>query len=212
MNFIRYLDFKNRVLMLIHQYSIAGEEIAPNYNEQADLLLRIPILLDSAQKLLATTTRPIPAELPLIREAAEEREGFLIFTLPDDLWQLSNKGIPVLRDGSFTHYRGYHRLGRDKLAIPTDDFGPMAVQYHRYPVPVPLTPGDGFQLDNDEDAQDAAAYYVAAMLLLHENSFAYAALYNEFEGRRQQMTPRRSTEYETVEDRYTVPGDGFYQV
>ena len=88
----------------------------------------------------------------------------------------------------------------------------MVVQYHRYPVPVPLVPGDGFLLDNDEDAQDAAAYYVAAMLLLHENSFAYAALYNEFEGRRQQMTPRRQTEYAAVEDRYTVPGDGFYQV
>ncbi len=198
--------------MLIHQYSIAGAEIAPAYNEQADLLLRIPALLDSAQKLLATTTRPIPAQLPLVWESAEQKEGFYIFTLPDDLWQLSGKGIPLLREGSFTRYRGYHRLGRDKLAIPEGDRAEMMLEYDRHPTPVPLQPADDFLLDNDEDAQDAAAYYVAAMLLLHENPFGYSALYNEFEGRRQQMAPRRQTEYDRVEDLYGTPGDGFYQV
>ena len=198
--------------MLMHQYSVAGAEIAPDYNDRADLLTRIPILLDSAQKYLATTTRPIPAELPLLRETAEQKEGFFIFTLPDDLWQLSGKGIPLLKDGTFIRYRGYHRVGRDKLASPTGDMGEMVVQYHRYPVPVPLQPDEDFLLDNVEDAQDAAAYYVAAMLLLHDNPFAYSALYNEFESRRQQMTPRRSTEYDHIEDIYGTPGDGLYQV
>jgi len=209
---IKYIDFKNRVLMLMHQYSIGGAEIAPTYNEQADLLLRIPALLDSAQKLLATTTRPIPAELPLIWDAAEQKEGFYIFTLPDDLWQLSGKGIPLLRDGSFTRYHRYHRVGKDRLAIPAADRTEMVLQYYRHPAPVPMAPDDGYLLDNDEDAQDAAAYYVAAMLLLHENPFGYSALYNEFESRRQQMAPRRQTEYDRIEDIYGSPGDGFYSV
>ena len=198
--------------MLMHQYSIDGAEIAPTYNGQADILNRIPVLLDSAQRLLATTTRPIPAELPLVWDSAEQKEGFYIFTLPDDLWQLSGQGIPLLREGTFTRYRGYHRVGRDRLAIPAADRGEMTLQYHRYPVPVPMEPDDDFLLDNDEDAQDAAAYYVAAMLLLHENAFGYSALYNEFESRRQQMMPRRMTEYDRVGDLYGTPGDGFYQV
>ena len=209
---MRYLDFKNRVLMLINQYSIAGETIAPIYNNQNDYITRIPSLLDSAQKYLATTTRPIYAEMPLIWDAAEQKEGFYIFTMPDDFWQLSGRGIPVMKNGEFTMYRKYRWMGKDKLVIPAADKAEMVLHYYRQPTPVPAQPKDGYMLDNDEDAQDAAAYYVAAQLVMYDNAFAYSALYNEFESRRQQMFERQHVEYDRIEDIYGNPGDGFYQV
>jgi hypothetical protein len=77
---------------------------------------------------------------------------------------------------------------------------------------VPAEPADTFALDNEVDAQDAAAYYVAANLVMQDNAFAYSSLYNEFESRRQQMQERPQTEYDRVEDLYGNPGDGCYGV
>ena len=93
--------------MLINHYTIAGNDIALAYNNQDDYILRIPSLLQSAQQYLATTTRPIYAELPLNWDTAEKREGFDIFTMPDDFWQMVGRGIPVLRQGEFTMYHRY---------------------------------------------------------------------------------------------------------
>lgn len=209
---MQYLDFKNRVLMLINQYSIAGESIALSYNNQDDYVLRIPALLNSAQRYIATTAKPIYASMPLDWEVAEQRDGFYIFTMPEDFWQLVGRGIPVLKNGEFTMYHRFRWMGRDKLVIPAKDKATMEVHYHRYPVDVPNDPRDDFELDNEADAQEAAAYYVAAYLAMFDNSFAYSALYNEFESRRQQMVERPQTEYDRIEDMYGNPGDGLYGV
>ena len=209
---MNYGDFKNRVLMLINQYTIAGNEIALSYNNQDDYVLRIPSLLDSCQRYLATTTKPIYAEFPLDWADAEEKEGFYIFTMPDDFYQLIGRGIPTMKNGQFKMYHRYRWMGRKKLVIPCKDKGEMTVHYHRYPVAVPADPADDFQLDNEPDAQEAAAYYVAANLVMYDNAFAYSALYNEFESRRQQMFERPQAEYESVEELYGNPGDGVYSV
>ena len=198
--------------MLINHYTIAGNDIALAYNNQDDYILRIPSLLQSAQQYLATTTRPIYAELPLNWDTAEKREGFYIFTMPDDFWQMVGRGIPVLRQGEFTMYHRYRWMGRNKLVIPMSDKADMTIHYHRYPVDVPADPRDDFELDNSPDAQEAAAYYVAANLMMHDNAFAYSALYNEFENRRQQMFERQQTEFDHIEDLYGNPGDGVYPV
>lgn len=210
---MQYLDFKNRVLMLINQYSIAGEDIALSYNNQEDYVLRIPALLNTAQRYLATTTKPIYASTELNWDEAEKRDGFYIFTMPSDFYQLVGRGIPVLKNGEFTMYHRYRWMGRDKMVIPAKDRAEgMEVHYHRYPVDVPNDPVDTFELDNEPDAQEAAAYYVAAYLVMFDNSFGYSALYNEFESRRQQMFERPQTEYDRIEDMYGNPGDGLYGV
>lgn len=198
--------------MLMNQYSVAGEDIALSYNNQEDYVRRIPRLLDSAQRYLATTTRPIYATLRLDWDTAEQRDGFYIFTMPKDFWQLVGRGIPVLKNGEFTMYHRFRWMGRNKLVIPARDRAEMEVHYHRYPVDVPVDPDDDFELDNEPDAQEAAAYYVAAYLVMFDNSFAYSALYNEFESRRQQMYERPQTEFDRIEDIYGNPGDGVYGV
>ena len=209
---LNYLDFKNRVLMLINQYSMAGDDIALSYNNQADYVAKIPALLNSAQNYLATTTRPIYASLRLDWDRAEVREGFYIFTMPSDFWQMVGRGIPVLKAGELTMYHNYRWFGKDRMLIPAKDRAEMEVQYYRYPKEVPAEPVDTFALDNEVDAQDAAAYYVAANLVMQDNAFAYSSLYNEFESRRQQMQERPQTEYDRVEDLYGNPGDGCYGV
>jgi hypothetical protein len=209
---MQYLDFKNRVLMLINQYSVAGESIALSYNNQEDYISKIPGFLNSAQRYLATTTKPIYASMHLDWDAAEMRDGFYIFTMPEDFWQLVGRGLPVMKNGEFTMYHRFRWIGKDQMAIPAKDKASMEVHYHRYPVDVPNDPDDYFELDNTPEAQEAAAYYVAAYLIMHDNSFAYSALYNEFESRRQQMFERPQTEYDRVEDLYGNPGDGLYGV
>ena len=198
--------------MLINQYTIAGNDIALSYNCQDDYVLKIPALLDSAQKYLATTTRPIYAEYVLDWDAAEHKNGFYVFKMPSDFWQLIGRGIPVMKDGVYTQYHRYRWMGRDKLVIPEQDRADMVVYYYRYPKPVPEKPDDDFELDNEPDAQEASAYYVAANLVMYDNAYAHASLYNEFESRRQQMFERPQTEYDSVEDLYGTPGDGFYSV
>ena len=209
---MQYLDFKNRVLMLINQYTIASENIALSYNNQEDYVLKIPGFLNSAQRYLATTTRPIYASMHLDWDAAERREGFYVFTMPEDFWQLVGRGLPMLKNGEFKMYHRYRWMGKDQIVIPAKDKADMEVHYHRYPVDVPADPADDFELDNTPDAQEAAAYYVAAYLIMHDNAFAYSALYNEFESRRQQMYEKPQTEYDSVEDIYGNPGDGLYGV
>lgn len=207
-----YLDFKNRVLMLINQYTMAGADIALSYNNQADYVKKIPSLLNSALRYLATTNRPIYACQPLDWDAAEEREGFFIFKMPEDFWQLLGRGIPVLKAGELTMYHNYRWMGRDRMVIPAKDRAEMDLHYYRYPKVVPTKPDDNYELDGEVDAQEAAAYYVAANLVMHDNAFAYSALYNEFESRRQQMYERPQTEYDRIEDLYGNPGDGVYGV
>lgn len=207
-----YRDFCNRVLQLMNQYTIAGEEVALTYNAQFDYIARIPGLLDSAQQYLATTTKPIYATMPLDWRSAEERGGFYVIQMPDDFWQLCGRGLFRIKDGEFSVYHGYRWFGRDKIIVPIQDEADMELTYYRYPHSVPAEPDDTFELDNLPDAQDAAAYYVAANLVMYDNPFAYSALYNEFENRRQQMFERPQAEYEMVENTYTTPGDGVYCV
>jgi hypothetical protein len=201
--------------MLINQYTIAGEGIALSYNNQDDYVLRIPSLLDSVQRYLATTTKPIYASMELDWDKAEQRDGFYIFTMPDDFYQLVGRGIPVMKDGEFTMYHRFRWMGRNKLVIAAKDkadYSWLDVTYHRHSKPVPARPDEDFELDNEPDAQEAATYYVAAYLAVHDNSFAYSALYNEFEARRQQMFERPQTEYDRIENIYGNPGDGVYGV
>lgn len=207
-----YLEFKNKVLELINQRTIAGNEIALSYNNQDDYVLRIPALLNSVQQALATTTRPLYASMRLDWDKAEKRDGFYIFTMPDDFWQMVGRGIPVLKSGQFTMYHRYRWMGRNKLVIPAKDKAEMEIHYHRFAVPVPADPEDDYKLDLMPDAEEAAAYFVAANLVIHDNAFLYSALYNEYEARRLQMFERPQTEYDHIEDVYGNPGDGVYGV
>ena len=52
-----YGALKDYVLQLMNQYSVAGTRIPMTYNEQADLVTRIPALTRDGLQYVATTAR-----------------------------------------------------------------------------------------------------------------------------------------------------------
>ena len=62
---MKYADIKRAVLSHINQYTMAGSKVAPTYNNQADYLNRIPVLLNEALVNIRTLVKPIPVVLPL---------------------------------------------------------------------------------------------------------------------------------------------------
>ena len=62
-----YGQMRDRILMLLNQYSIAGGKIKVTYNNQADYLARVPAAVNDALVYLATTAR----RLRQVRELTE---------------------------------------------------------------------------------------------------------------------------------------------
>ncbi len=79
----------------------------------------------------------------------------------------------------------YRLVGRDGFAVPRDlaEEGGVMVEYWRCPVLLGASPAEDAELDNTVQVQMALPYYAAARLVMLDDPFAYAALYNEFEGK-----------------------------
>ena len=177
------MDYKwarDFTLQLIDQYSTAGEAVAETYNGQADYILRIPGLLNSAQIHVATTAGKIRTAVPL---ANLERRGNICI-MPEDFWQLSAGGlIRILKDGTPERVNFGHIIGADQLVVPEDVDGDIIVEYYRLPGLLGDDPMDTEELDNTVAAQMILPYYAAAQLMMQDNAYAYQALMNEFETR-----------------------------
>ena len=191
-------------LELINQYSMAGKEIPASYNNQADYLARIPKLLDDAQHYVATTTGKI-RELANLEELPRvERGEWLIYTLPANCWQICGSGLVRFDGPRMQRSRKYFPIGRQQIAVPRELDGLLSVEYYRYPVKLGLNPKDNAPMDNTEEAQRCLPYYVAAHLLMQDNPFAYASLYNEFEAKLARLTEVPHGEIHVMEDSYSV--------
>ena len=205
-----YGQLKKQVMQLIFSESIAGAEIPPTYNNQADYLRMIPGRANDGMMYIATTVKRIPELIPLTSLAYEEMpNGDRLYTLPEDFWQMHNGGLiwPKPIDGFNTAYERFHwyRIyARNKLLVPrkVPHLDDMLVEYYRYPHALPDEPEDEEELDNTPDTHSALPYYIAAQLVLYDDPFRYSALYNEFETRLSRITEPVTTEYSMVEDAY----------
>jgi hypothetical protein len=197
-----YKQLKKDVLSLINQYSIAGREIAPTYNNQADYLTRIPTFADDAQVLIATTVKPIPAAVRLCDLDAEDVGGSRLYTMPGNFYKFRSPSILDLS-------------GAEPRRVPLDGylmdsqflFGPCdphqyIVEYYRYPCLLGENPAEEDRLDNTEDVQRVIPYYVAAHLVMYDDSYAHSSLYNEFETRSARLSRSMVTTEESVIDIY----------
>ena len=196
-----YGEMKEFVLQLLNRFSTAGSEVAVSYNDQADLLLRIPALTRDALYYVTTTA----CRLRAVAELAEpEQDGkMLVYDLPDDCFRLMSGGLlRVDRQGYFSRYHRYRLAGNRKLLIPKEDKGSFRVEYFRYPQVSEGIPEDGDFLDCPPEAQSAVAYYVAAHLAMEDSSFLYAALYNEFERKMARLQELPATDCSVTEDVY----------
>jgi len=191
-------------LELINQYSIAGQEIPTGYNNQADYLKRIPKLLDDAQMYVATTAGKIRTITALRSLPRRELGAWWLYQLPQDCWQVCSGGL-VRYDGPvLERYHEYRSVGDNGIAVPKELDGELVLEYYRYPLMVGDSPKDDAELDNTREAQMVLPYYVAAHLVMQDNSFAYASLYNEFEAKLARLAEQLQTELTVVEDAYSA--------
>lgn len=201
---MKYADIKREVLSHINQYTMAGSQVAPSYNNQADYLNRIPVLLNEALVNIRTLVKPIPVVLPLTD--GEPYGGMIRYELPTDCWAIKTGGVSVIRDGRFQRTNQYRLQGRKYILIPDD--GEYTVEYYRYPVQLPLdsTLTDSYEVEEDPEVIQAATYYASAYLVLQEDEFAYATLYNDYESRLGRISPGITAEVQPVEDSYGTWG------
>lgn len=198
-----YAWARDFTLELINQYSIAGEKVQEGYNNQADYLARIPKLLDDGQMYMATTSARMRTVVPLCGLARQGMGAWVMYHLPEDCWQVCSGGL-IRTDGPvLQRYHGYHLVGNDGIAVPGDLDGKMMLEYYRYPALLGKDPMDDDRLDNVPEAQMALPYYAAAHLVMHDNAFAYQALYNEFEAKLARLGEQPQAEMNTVEDAYS---------
>lgn len=199
-----YRDIKREVLGHINQYSIAGAQVSPSYNNQADYLARIPQLINEGLVNVRTLVKPEPVVLQLDPEAmAPERLGDLLrFKLPDDFWSLRTGGFSVVEDGRFKKTAQYRLQGKQYVLVPAKSGGIYILEYYKYPEQLPLNPEDTYELQEDLEVIQAATYYAAANLVMLEDEFAYASLYNDYESRLTRISPGITAELQPVEDVY----------
>ena len=199
-----YKEFQNRVLMLLDRYSVAGTRVAASYSNQEDYLLRIPGLYNDAIMEISTTALKIPAVLTLTAAEGEALGSLLRFSLPSDFFQFrTGDTFLVAEDGTQLHTNIYGLQGRKYLTVPAaelGDVGALAVTYYRYPTLLPEKPETTAELDGLPEAQDAATFYAAAFLSIHDDPFLYQALYNKYEDKLSKLGPGISAEVQWIGD------------
>lgn len=200
------MDYKwarDYVLELINQYSIAGTVTPESYNNQADYLARIPKLLNDAQVYVATTVGKIRTVEDLSNLSCDDNGKWLVYTMPSDFWQLCSGGlIRYDEDNELERCNLYHAIGANQIAVSKSVSGNMSAEYYRLPRQLNDNPADDEPLDNTIPAQMTLPYYVAAHLVMYDNSYAYQALMNEFETRLARLAESPTIIYGTVADTY----------
>jgi len=192
-----YREFKDYVLQLIHQYSIAGAQIPATYNNQADFLTRIPALANDALVYLATTARRLRASAELVQ--CDSFGSWNVYELPDDFWQLRTGGLTGAdAAGNAVRADRFRLLGERRIAVPAEPAAVWRAEYYRYPAELPAEPADTELLDCPPEAAYAAAFYAAAHLAMPDDPAAQAALYNEFETRLSRLGELPAAELGTV--------------
>ena len=196
-----YSEIKREVLGHIDQYSMAGTPVAASYNNQADYLNRIPVLINEGLVNIRTLVKPDPVVLPL--ENGEEYGGMMRYELPEDFWNLKTGGVSVVRNGQFRKTNDYRLQGKKYILTPKTE-GVYTVEYYKYPDLLPLdrTLTDAFDLKEDIEVIQTATYYAAANLVMREDEFMYASLYNDYESRLSRISPGITVEVQQVEDAY----------
>jgi hypothetical protein len=195
--------------MLLNQYTVAGTQVPSSYNNQQDYINRIPALANDAMREIATTMRKIPAQLDLADLEPEDLGEMLRYELPSDFYNFKSGGTSITTDdGTILHTSRYSYYGKKYILIPKAEAGDYTITYFRYPTDLPEKPSDDVELDNEVETHDAAAYYVAAFLVIDDDAFKYAAFYNKYEDKLAKMGPGTSIEMLPVADAYGFYDDG----
>lgn len=203
-----YSEIKRETLGHINQYSMAGTPVSMSYNNQADYLLRIPVLINEGLVNIRTLVKPAPEVFTLV--SGEDYGDMIRYNLPDDFWSLKTGGVSMVRDDKFQKTNEYRLHGKKSILIPQSLKGSVTIEYYRYPnlLPINKTPDD-FDLDEDIEVIQTATYYAAANLVLLEDEFAYSSLYNDYESRLGRIGRGIAAEVQQTQDSYLFNMGGY---
>ena len=203
---IKYCEIKKNILRLMDKHTMAGDPVAESYNDQADVLDRIPAYLNTAITNIRTYTKPLSVLFPLTD--GSDHGDMVWYTLPQDLWRLRSGGVFRCENGRPVRSNEFRLIGDRVIAVPKTARGEYMVEYFRYPLQVPENVQDSYEVPEDPEVLQAAMLYTAAMLLMQEDSFAYANLFNEYESLLVRMGRGLAAQMELTADVYAFGGCG----
>ena len=184
-----YGELKTRVLNLIFSYSIAGDPIELSYDNQEDYVNMIPGLLSSAQSYIYQIKK-IRDSIMLRDLTREDLDTAYLYILPDDCINIT-PGIIIPRGKNFGQVferrMDYKLFGGDKLLTPKNYPDNAILEYEKRAIPIPADVTDQYELRNTEEINEILPFYIAAFVVMYDDAFRYAALYNEFETRLQRL-------------------------
>ena len=213
---MNYGEIRDASLKLIRQYTIAGTPYVPSYNNQQDYLNEIPFLVNDCLIYIATSVRKIPAQVTFDPAQGEDYGDYYRFALPEDLLEIRSGGLLVpnadLRRGERRVWTQYVMQEPDYILIPKTLEKPAVLDYYRRPQLLSFsdTPADETRIDAPLNVQIAIPYYVAAHLVMEDDSFRYASFMNEFENKMARLPAAPYTEITEVADVYSFGEEGFY--
>lgn len=201
-----YKELCDRVLQLINQYSIAGTPVASSYNNQADYEARIPALANDGMDYIATTARRLRTTVHLT-DGQDYSAHWNYYALPDDFYSPAHAGVLTeSRDGSLYWDPRARYIGKTGILLPKNIRDPVVLEYYRYPVHIQSeTALDDDQLiDLPNEAAAALPYYIASHLVMADDAYIQATLYNEFENKLSRLGEPITTEQMPVLDAYNA--------
>lgn len=199
-----FAEVRDATVRLVNQYTIAGTDVPPTYNNQQDYLNRIPDLINDAQMDMATTVRKIPEVAQLRELERTKRQGVIEYKMPDDAWKRRGSGLLVpTRHGTYERFN-YVRMAGNNILLPKELPPETLVEYFRYPKRLSQTPEENEELDNTPEVHSIIPFYAAAHIKMEDDAFVYATLYNEYQARKAAMEDPIYTEPGTVQDIYCL--------
>ena len=205
---MNYKEFRKFVMQLLNQYSARGVELLDDYNDQTDYFVRVPGLYNACMLEMVMGPAPLIAIMEPDEETVQRVHGFVLVPEPDDFLRMTEDGLPMMVCGRMTRVKGYWAAG-GKIAIREDLYDHAILEYCRQPERLGENPSDSQALDGTLEMQTAAAYYVAAMLCMQDDAFAYAALRNEYDDRLSAMKKRLRAENFFVVDQMNIGYDPY---
>jgi hypothetical protein len=193
---------------LLNEYSIAGEVVHLSYNDQADLENRMINLINAAQMEIAKTVKPIDETTLFVVDADNFKTGWQSIPRPynfdtiESVRFIEEDNRPG-RTPEFYRTSRYRQTADGTIFLPTDQKGTYVIEYRRFPIRYQKDVDKETGLDNTPDTHEAIPYYVASMLAIDDNQYAYAAFQNEWEKRLARMDSRQAhAEFDEVDDVY----------
>ena len=203
-----YGDIRDTTLKLLNQYTRIGNKINLTYNEQDDVVNRIPAFANDAQLIIARGPRPIEASFQLDPRTCRDLGAQLMFTLPEDLIDIQPGGLLLLNPHGMTRNSDMKQLDDDHIVVPTHLFRhgtAVMLQYYRRPQLLSADPADDDPMDNVVTAQEPIPYYCAAQIALTDNeAYEHSVLFNMWQDKLNELAKPPQAEHNVIMDVYSA--------